>query len=81
MSNQVYGYVTEKIVQELERGCVPWHKPWKTSSAGVRVPASFVSKKPYRPIYNSSEFWKLIPWAPDTRNVSAKKASTKSTLR
>ena len=48
MSNQVYGYVTEKIMQELQRGCVPWHKPWKTSSDGIRVPTSFTSKKPYR---------------------------------
>jgi antirestriction protein ArdC len=48
MSNQVYGYVTEKIMQELERECVPWHKPWKTSSDGIRVPSSFTSKKPYR---------------------------------
>ena len=29
MSNQVYGYITDKIMEELERGCVPWHKPWK----------------------------------------------------
>src|SRR6266542_1660781 len=48
MSNQVYGYITDKIMEELERGCVPWHKPWKTSSDGIRVPTSFVSKKPYR---------------------------------
>ena len=48
MSNQVYGYITDRIMEELERGCVPWHKPWKTSSDGTRVPTSFVSKKPYR---------------------------------
>ena len=48
MSNQVYGYVTEKIMHELERGGVPWHKPWKTSSDGIRIPTSFVSKKAYR---------------------------------
>ena len=47
MSNQVYGYITDKIMEELERGCVPWHQPWK-SSDGIRVPTSFVSKKPYR---------------------------------
>jgi antirestriction protein ArdC len=35
MSNQVYGYITDKIMGELERGCVPWHKPWKTSSDGI----------------------------------------------
>jgi len=48
MSNQVYGYVTDKIIEELERGCVPWHKPWKTSSDGVRMATSFISRKPYR---------------------------------
>jgi antirestriction protein ArdC len=48
MSNQVYGYITDRIMQELERGCVPWHKPWKTSTDGLRVPTSFVSKRPYR---------------------------------
>src|SRR6266498_2216267 len=47
MSNQVYGYITDKIMEELERGCVPWHQPWK-SPDGVRVPTSFVSKKAYR---------------------------------
>lgn len=50
MSNQVYAYVTEKIMQELERGCVPWHKPWRTSADGIHIPMSFVSKKPYRGI-------------------------------
>jgi antirestriction protein ArdC len=47
MSNQVYGYITDKIMEELEAGCVPWHKPWK-SPDGVRVPMNYASKKPYR---------------------------------
>ena len=47
MSNQVYGYITDKIIEELEHGCVPWHKPWK-SPDGVRVPMNYASKKPYR---------------------------------
>jgi antirestriction protein ArdC len=37
MSNQVYQYITDKIVEELERGCVPWHQPWRTPD-GVRFP-------------------------------------------
>jgi antirestriction protein ArdC len=48
MSNQVYGYIADKIMEELERGCVPWHKPWKVSSDGLRVPTSYTSKKCYR---------------------------------
>jgi antirestriction protein ArdC len=48
MSNQVYQYITDKIMDELQRGCVPWHKPWNSSSDGIRIPTSFVSKKAYR---------------------------------
>src|SRR5499433_698399 len=47
MSNQVYQYITDKIIAELEQGCVPWHKPWK-SADGVRLPSNFTTKKPYR---------------------------------
>jgi antirestriction protein ArdC len=47
MSNEVYQYITDKIIEELKRGCVPWHPPWKTAD-GVRVPANFITKKPYR---------------------------------
>lgn len=47
MSNQVYGYITDKIMEQLERGCVPWHKPWKSPDGG-RVPMNYASKKPYR---------------------------------
>jgi len=47
MSNQVYQYITDKIIEELERGCVPWHQPWKTPD-GLNVPTNFMSKKPYR---------------------------------
>src|SRR5262245_14171493 len=49
MSNQVYQYITDKIIDELEQGCVPWHKPWR-SPDGVRVATSFITKKPYRGI-------------------------------
>ncbi len=42
----VYQIVTEKIINLLEKGVVPWRKPW--SSAGL--PSNLVSKKPYRGI-------------------------------
>jgi antirestriction protein ArdC len=47
MSNKVYEYITDKIIEELTNGCVPWHQPWK-SPDGVRAPTSFISKKAYR---------------------------------
>jgi antirestriction protein ArdC len=40
----IYSLVTEKIINLLESGVVPWRKPW--TSAGL--PRNLVSKKPYR---------------------------------
>jgi antirestriction protein ArdC len=36
---------TERILAELEKGQVPWHKPWRTLP-----PANLISKNPYRGI-------------------------------
>jgi antirestriction protein ArdC len=41
----VYDIVTERILAELEKGQVPWRKPWRTLP-----PANLISKKPYRGI-------------------------------
>ena len=41
----VYEIVTEQVIQQLESGVAPWHKPWRTLP-----PANLVSKKPYRGI-------------------------------
>jgi antirestriction protein ArdC len=40
----VYAIVTEKIINLLEEGIVPWRRPW--TAAGL--PRNLVSKKPYR---------------------------------
>jgi antirestriction protein ArdC len=45
---KVYEIVTEKILALLDKGMVPWRKPWKGGAEGV--PANLVSKKPYRGI-------------------------------
>jgi antirestriction protein ArdC len=41
----VYEIITGQILAELEKGQVPWRKPWRTLP-----PANLVSKKPYRGI-------------------------------
>src|SRR5215467_8297383 len=43
--SSVYEIITGKILEELEKGVVPWRKPWRTLP-----PANLVSKKPYRGI-------------------------------
>jgi len=40
----IYAMVTDKIINLLENGVVPWRRPW--TSAGM--PRNLVSKKPYR---------------------------------
>ena len=41
----VYEIITEKILEQLERGTIPWRKPWS-----VIPPQNAVSRKPYRGI-------------------------------
>ncbi len=56
MSKNVYEIVTNKIIELLEEGTVPWQRPWK-SKEGAR---NLVSGKPYRGInqilLNCSEY-------------------------
>jgi len=59
MSNQVYSLITDRIINMLEAGTVPWHKPWNGSQQNL------VSKKDYRGInplllssmHFSSPYW------------------------
>lgn len=41
-----YALVTDRIVEALEAGVVPWHRPWKTLAGGG--PTSLSTGKPYR---------------------------------
>lgn len=44
MSKSVYEMVTDRIIEQLEQGVIPWQKPW----TGVRSGAfNRISKKPY----------------------------------
>jgi antirestriction protein ArdC len=45
-NTDVYTLITEKIIEQLEQGVIPWHKPWTGDSA----PANLISKKAYQGI-------------------------------
>jgi antirestriction protein ArdC len=45
-TRDVYAIATNKIIEHLEKGTVPWRKPW--TDAGL--PKNLISKKPYRGI-------------------------------
>jgi antirestriction protein ArdC len=42
----VYHVITNRLIEKLEAGCVPWHKPWRS----IGAPRNLVSKKLYRGI-------------------------------
>lgn len=41
-----YETITNRIMEQLEKGTVPWHKPWKGGEAGR--PKNLLSQKEYR---------------------------------
>ena len=43
MAFDLYQQITDKIIAELEKGCVPWRKPWHCSSGAI----SRSTGKPY----------------------------------
>lgn len=47
MSNQVYQAVTDSIIAELEKGAIPWVKPWSADSTADR---NVINNKPYQGI-------------------------------
>ena len=61
----VYDSITERIIQQLQAGTVPWKKPWKTYAGKPTAPRNLISQRPYRGINAiltamspySSPFW------------------------
>ena len=39
----VYEIVSNQIIEQLDKGTVPWHKPWKD----IGLPSNLISRKPY----------------------------------
>jgi len=46
VKRDIYAEVSARIVAELERGALPWIKPW-SATAGQNVPQNAVSNRPY----------------------------------
>lgn len=44
MGNNVYQIITDRIIAELEKGVIPWRKPWTGTQAGAY---SHSTGKPY----------------------------------
>ena len=46
MKRDLYAEVSARIIAELQKGAVPWVKPW-SASPGVNTPCNAVSNRPY----------------------------------
>ena len=63
MAFDIYAAVTDRIIQQMEQGCVPWTKPW----SGVQNSAvSGTTGKPYS-LLNQMLLNKTAPITPSTR--------------
>jgi len=47
----VYEIITEKVIEKMKEGVIPWEMPWnRNAEGGIDCPRNFISKKPYRGI-------------------------------
>lgn len=51
-SSSVYEIITSKIIEKLNSGVVPWHKPWNhyDTEGNLILHMSYTTKKPYKGI-------------------------------
>lgn len=78
MSDKIYDMITQSIIDQLEKGYVPWQRPWKGG-----LPMNLISKKPYRGINTfllgstgfTSPFWLTFKQASE-KGGKIKKGST-----
>lgn len=47
MENKVYQMVTDKIVEMMSKGIIPWHKPWSLAGSEEEVAINYVTRRPY----------------------------------
>lgn len=45
MQNSIYQDVTNSIIEQLEKGAIPWVKPWRADGSADK---NFISQKPYQ---------------------------------
>jgi antirestriction protein ArdC len=46
----VYDQITNRIIEQLQAGVAPWHKPWGSYAGQPTLPRNLISQKPYRGI-------------------------------
>ncbi len=47
MENKVYQMVTDRIVEQMQQGIIPWLKPWHIAGSEEEVAFNYVTRRPY----------------------------------
>lgn len=47
MENKVYQMVTDRIIEQMNNGIIPWHKPWHLAGDESEVAVNYVTRHPY----------------------------------
>ncbi len=45
--NEIRAELTQRIVEALKQGVIPWRKPWRSVADPVRLPTNAVTRRPY----------------------------------
>lgn len=74
----VYEIITNKIIEKLEAGFIPWHKPW-SGSASTNAPRNLITGKQYRGInvYLLSMLGYSSPYFATFKQISEKGGSVR----
>lgn len=59
----VYQMVTDRILEELEKGCIPWHRPWRSVRAYNRVSGKNYSLLNQLLLKHTGEYASYNQWA------------------
>lgn len=47
MENKVYQMVTDRIIEQMQNGIIPWHKPWHMAGNAEEMAINYVTRRPY----------------------------------
>ena len=44
MAKNVYQMVTDRVIEQMQQGIIPWHRPWTGAADGAM---NYVTRRPY----------------------------------
>lgn len=89
ITKDIYAEITEKVIEQMEAGTMPWKRPWVADKSQNHFPTNYISNKPYRGInvmilwcsdYADQRFATYKQWASKGGQVRRGESGTKIVL-